>query len=96
VPIGVWIASGTNSKTLSQKLSLISAADVLPGFTCWFVTESEKCSSFPAESGKPIENGYCNAADGADPDMLTPAQIAAYRMALENDLPQPPGQIAAE
>jgi len=35
-------------------------------------------SEYGPASGKPLENSYCNA-DGADPSILSPAQLAAYR-----------------
>jgi hypothetical protein len=37
-------------------------------------------SEYGPASGKPLENSYCNA-DGADPTVLSPAQLAAYRAA---------------
>lgn len=37
-------------------------------------------SEYGPASGLPLEDSYCNA-DGADPALLTPAQLAAYRSA---------------
>ena len=37
-------------------------------------------SEYGPASGKPLENSYCNA-DGADPAVLSPVQIEAYRAA---------------
>lgn len=37
-------------------------------------------SEYGPASGKPLQNSYCNA-DGADPTVLSPAQMAAYRAA---------------
>ncbi len=37
-------------------------------------------SEYGPASGKPLENSYCNA-DGADPIVLSPTQLAAYRAA---------------